>query len=377
VAVAAVLVALAACTPRIDVFWLAGDERGGRNDGSQGSTDAQAWIVAQLQLMGAQPLRTDVTGREAYLQPTPDGTNVLGVIEGTDLAEEYVIVGAHYDGLGSCPTEDPADRICNGATDNATGVAAALEIGRRLVLADTPPRRSVILAFWDAEEDGLLGSRQYVQHPLVPLADTAAYVNFDIQGANLLPSLRSTTFAVGAESGGRALQALVASSAAPRSLQTEQLSALFGQGRSDYVNFLSVGIPTVFFSDSTGPCYHTAQDEPDVVDFAKLDEQIATAASLTRKLADADERLGFVADRPLATFDDAVTLAEILARGEPDRGLFSPEDQATYDDVRSIVQAIVDAGASAFDSDAQGQLLLAAVRAVSLLTTGVCTGFLP
>ena len=50
-----------------------------------------------------------------------------------------------------------------------------------------PPRRTVILALWDREEDGLVGSRSYVAHPLVPLTQTVAYVNFDIQGSNLLP----------------------------------------------------------------------------------------------------------------------------------------------------------------------------------------------
>ena len=62
-----------------------------------------------------------------------------------------------------------------------------------------------MLALWDAEEDGLLGSLRYVGHPLVPLASTVAYVNFDILGADLLPSLRDVSFAIGAETGGAAL----------------------------------------------------------------------------------------------------------------------------------------------------------------------------
>ena len=104
------------------------------------------------------------------------------------------------------------DTICNGATDNAAGVAATLAIGRAIATQSTPPRRSVILAFWDREEDGLLGSQFYTQNPLVPLAATVGYVNFDIQGANLLPSLRNTTFAVAAETGGARLK----ESCAPR-----------------------------------------------------------------------------------------------------------------------------------------------------------------
>src|SRR5205814_313651 len=119
-------------------------------------------------------------------------------------------VGAHYDHLGNgCRSSDPNDDICNGATDNAAGVANVLSIGREIAQRPGARRRSVILAFWDREEDGLLGSAFYVRNPLVPLAQTVGYVNYDIQGANLLPSLERDTFAIGAETGGARLQSLV------------------------------------------------------------------------------------------------------------------------------------------------------------------------
>ena len=71
-----------------------------------------------------------------------------------------------------------------------------LAIGEALRSLPTPPRRSVVLALWDAEEDGLLGSLYYVNHPIVPLTQTVAYVNFDILGQDLVPSLRANSFAV-------------------------------------------------------------------------------------------------------------------------------------------------------------------------------------
>ena len=70
------------------------------------------------------------------------------------------------------------------------------------------------------------------------------------------------------------------------------LSTIFGQGRSDYVSFLGASVPSVFFTDATGPCYHTAQDEIDIVDFDKLDQQIAIALRVTRDLANAATRRG-------------------------------------------------------------------------------------
>ena len=105
-------------------------------------------------------LDTSKTGDAAYRQAFTDGTNVLGLIPGKDLPNEYVIVGGHYDHLGtSCRNASPADTICNGATDNAAGAAAALEVGRALASIPGGPHRSVIVALWDREEDGLLGSQ--------------------------------------------------------------------------------------------------------------------------------------------------------------------------------------------------------------------------
>ena len=106
----------------------------------------------------------------------------MAKIPGSDLADEYVIIGAHYDHLGNtCRTPDAADTICNGATDNGAGAAAVLDVARKIKAAGTP-HRTVILALWDREEDGLLGSKYYAQHPIVPIAKTIVYVNFDIQG---------------------------------------------------------------------------------------------------------------------------------------------------------------------------------------------------
>src|SRR4030095_17222431 len=105
------------------------------------------------------------------------------------------------------------------------------------------------VALWDAEEDGLAGSAHYVADPLIPLAQTVAYVNLDLLGAVLTPASAATSFAIGGETGGAVLQDIVASSfRAP--LEELPLSYLFGQGRSDYAPFAHAGIPIVFSRDS-------------------------------------------------------------------------------------------------------------------------------
>ena len=374
--VAGVVLVAAGCTKaQVHVDILASDALGGRQNATADSVAAQDYIISQLREYGAAGLDGTQAGDEAYRQHFTDGTNILGVLRGTDLPDEYVMVAGHYDHLGhSCRNVSATDDVCNGATDNAAGTAAALDVGRRL--AETPGglHRSVIIALWDREEDGLLGSAYYTQHPLVPNASIAAYVNFDIQGANLLPSLRSTTFAVGAETGGARLTDAVAAAANGR-LDERVVSSIFGQGRSDYVNFTAVGVPNVFFSDSTGPCYHTVDDEPAIVDWGKLGKQIDIATDLTRDLV-AGTRPTFVPNTPLATYADAVELQAVVDGATGDLGRFTPAQQTQLLQFQTLLHTVVADGPDQFDGNDIGPLLSGAVNAVSTLTAGGCDGFL-
>ena len=161
-----------------------------------------------------------------------------------------------------------------------------------------------------------MGSRYYTQHPLIPLADTVAYVNLDIQGANLRPSLRNFSFAVGAESGGTRLKEIVQNAIDPSTARdTRELSVVFGQGRSDHVNFIGAGVPTVFFSDATGPCYHTDSDDLAVVDYGKLDAQIAILHRTMQTLVATDVPPTFTpTGTPLATYADTLVLRDAHRR---------------------------------------------------------------
>src|SRR5690606_3939937 len=105
--------------------------------------------------------------------------NVVGVIEGSERPDEYVLYMGHWDHLGRSFSAPGGDGIYNGAIDNATGVAGVLEIGEAFANAETRPKRSVILLLVTLEESGLLGSRYYTEHPLFPLHKTAAVINLD------------------------------------------------------------------------------------------------------------------------------------------------------------------------------------------------------
>jgi hypothetical protein len=350
---------------------LASDVFEGRDNQSPGSTAAQAFLTGHLDDV-TEPLPDAPDG---YAWEFEAGTNLIGLIPGGDLADEYLVLGAHYDGLGSdCRTNDPADEICNGAADNAAGVAAVLEVAR--ALADAGPERSVIVALWDAEEDGLLGARAYVADPPVPLEQTVAYLNWDIQGTNLTPSLADTTVMVGAETGGPNLIAAADRASEVSGLHTLALSLLFGQGRSDHAAFAEAEVPTVFFTDANNSCYHTAQDDVAAVDFDKLGQQILTGTALAEDLAATEELPAFDADAPAATFGDAESMYEVVSGSQEDFDILGGGGRTVAEAYLADLQAIVDAGEAAFDDEAVSDLLGGAVDIVEALTTGECTGFL-
>jgi hypothetical protein len=105
------------------------------------------------------------------------GQNVLGYVEGSDpvLKNEVVVIGGHLDHLGR-----RGDYIFNGADDNGSGSVGVLNLARAFALNPEKPKRTVLFCLWTGEEEGLLGSRFYVQNPVFPLDKTAAYFNFDM-----------------------------------------------------------------------------------------------------------------------------------------------------------------------------------------------------
>lgn len=113
--------------------------------------------------------------------------NIVGIVPGADRADEYVLYTSHWDHLGIGPADANGDVIYNGASDNATGTAALIELGR--AFAHGPkPKRTVIFNSVTAEEKGLLGSEYYAANPLYPLGKTAININMD--GLSLLGATR-------------------------------------------------------------------------------------------------------------------------------------------------------------------------------------------
>jgi Zn-dependent M28 family amino/carboxypeptidase len=104
--------------------------------------------------------------------------NVVGVLPGTQRADEVVLYTGHWDHLGRCEAAPDGDDICNGAVDNANGVAALVALAEANAKAGATPRSQVFLAV-TGEESGLLGSDYYGANPIYPLAKTVGGVNID------------------------------------------------------------------------------------------------------------------------------------------------------------------------------------------------------
>ena len=168
--------------------------------------------------------------------------NVLARLPGTTRPDETVIYSAHWDGYGVGKPDENGDAIYNAAVDNATGVAAVLELAHAFAAAP-PPARSVVFAAWTAEEAGLLGATWYAAHPLYPLETTVANINID----SFLPGPAEPDIVV-IGYGRNDLDALLAARAEPlgRRLIADPKPEAGGFYRSDHFPLALRGVPTLF-----------------------------------------------------------------------------------------------------------------------------------
>ena len=194
--------------------------------------------------------------------------NVVGVLEGSGpLANETVVVGAHYDHLGrggglfSGSLAPFSKDIHNGADDNASGTSMMLELARRLSKRGDPlPRRVLFIAF-SGEEKGLLGSQHYVDHPLIPLSDTVMMINFDMVG-RLNPKEELTVYGTGTSPG---FDSLVDALGKSEGFTIKKISD--GLGPSDQQSFYLKDLPVLFVFTGTHSDYHRPSDDTHLINF--------------------------------------------------------------------------------------------------------------
>ncbi len=218
--------------------------------------------------------------------------NVIGVLPGRGaLANETVVIGAHYDhvGMGEFGSLAPGTvAIHNGADDNASGTSAMLRVAGELVqkLAGEQPvdsrRRLVFIAF-TGEERGLLGSKHYIEQPRFPLSSTVAMINMDMVGR--LNDNELTIYGTGTAEGFEALLDDVNEDAKFKMVKVQS-----GYGPSDHSSFYQAGIPVLFFFTGLHADYHRPSDDFDKLNLIGMDRITDIISQVSERLATAPER---------------------------------------------------------------------------------------
>ena len=227
----------------------------------------------------------------------PTTQNVVAVWEGGDpvLKNEYVAVGAHYDHVGIC-APGQSDQICNGADDDGSGTTALLGMAEAISHARQRPRRSVLFVWHCGEEKGLWGSRYFTDYPTIPLEKVVTQLNIDmigrskkdgdtnarnkdLTGPNAIYVIGSTMMST--ELGNLAQQ--VNKSFLNLTYDTKYDDPADPNRfffRSDHYNYARKGIPIIFFFDGVHEDYHRPGDEPQKIDYDKM-ERVARTVYMT------------------------------------------------------------------------------------------------
>jgi len=289
-----------------DVRFLSDDRLGGRLTGTPGADTAAAYLARRFEQAGLQPSSTGwlqpfvVAADAPIAQHTKlggtTGYNVIGVLPGSDseLRNESVIVGAHYDhlGLGNFGALDPDSTglVHNGADDNASGTAALLHIARRL--RGDPPKRTVVFIAFGGEELGLLGSASYVRNPVYPLSQAIAMVNMDMIGR-----MRNNRLIVFGVATATELPLLLDSLNWYAGFDLEATGD--GYGPSDHASFYGAGMPVLHVFTDLHEDYHRASDEIHKISHDGLLRTADFTATIVEALANRTAGLTFVeAPRP-------------------------------------------------------------------------------
>jgi hypothetical protein len=253
------------------------------------------------------PQKTDF-----YLEYTPydgpghmDAENVIAYFEGADpdMKDEAVVLMAHYDHVGVGAPDESGDGLYNGADDNGSGTTALMSIANALNEAKKQgyqPRRSILFLHVSGEENGLLGSRYYSDHPVIPIENTVTNFNADMIGRsdpeNIQKGDTDYVYLIGGEIISSELDSLVQSAnnlsvnmRLDRKYNDLQDSNQFYR-RSDHWNFGRFGVPFVFFFTGVHEDYHRPSDTIDKINFEKLSRVSQLIYTSTIKVANYDGR---------------------------------------------------------------------------------------
>lgn len=322
------------------VHELASDKYEGRGTGFPGERRAAEYIAAQFEQAGLDPYQPGTQGPDAYLQPfefdsiggdepwlKQTSQNVIGILPGTDLADEYIVIGGHYDGqgmlgqasLGRNMPEDSAndDAIWNSAVDNAVSISALIEIAKYLASDEQGLRRTIVFVAFGAEESSLDGSTFLANNPFPGRDKTRAVVNLeklvgDPDASFLYVSYSSApVFAEVAETviarTGTAMEAFYPGVIA----------------NTDHYPFILSGVPGITIGTGSANNVHLPSDHSDGLDYDLLAKRTRFVRQYLGELANSEGDFTFSANLSgrLGALGGPATETEMDSRGAKGTGL--------------------------------------------------------
>ncbi|MCL2726775.1 MAG: TonB family protein [Bacteroidales bacterium] len=333
------------------VHILASDSLAGRAVGTEGEKAAAAYISRHFESCSLEFIYPNGIQDFSVINQHGDtlhSQNIVGIVVGNDpkLREEYIVIGAHYDHLGSqIITIDGRDSliIYPGADDNALGVALLLELAK--VAAQQPYlyKRSLVFVAFGAEEMGMIGSWYFVHRAFSPIDQTVFMINIDMIGrSGARNPFSAYTVAPNKELADLLQEVDVPPYMAPRVIETEYFP-------SDHQIFFANNIPVVLLTSGLHTDYHRPGDNPNLLDYGQAEQRMAYIKALLIQIANSDE-LPSSSGRP----DDNM---RIYSFGELDRlPRFQKGDEAQF--VRQWVNKYLKYPNNAIAQGIQGRVLV-------------------
>lgn len=285
------------------VFFLASDELEGREAGMPGCEAAGEYLRAALAQYGLQ-----AGGTAGYVQEFGEHyRNILATLPGSDpkCGGDVILLGAHYDHVGyggKRNVRDSPGAVHNGADDNASGTATVLEIAQAMTFLPRSPRRTILFAFFDGEEKGLLGSKHWVEHPTCPLQSVKFMFNLDMVGR-----LRNQRVEVYGWRTAPGVRHLIAQT--NRSFGFDLEFSWQNRFDSDHASFFRKSVPNLMLHTGLHEDYHKATDDADKLNYVGMEEIGRWVFRMVTELADAQAVPSF---RPAVNEDSEGRLREIL-----------------------------------------------------------------
>ena len=270
---------------------LASDALQGREAGTTGGHAASAYLMQQLRRHGVTPAAAD----QQFVQEFSGGMrNILASVPGHDAQrrDEVVIISAHFDHVGfGTPrnSRGPIGYVHNGADDNASGVAVLLEIAEAVRKLPRPPRRTLLFAFWDGEEKGLLGSKHWLSAPTRPLSQVKFVINADMIGR-----LRPEGVEVTGTRAAYGLRQFVADANSAMIAPRLRIDFTWDmRADSDHHPFFAAGIPALMLHTGKHDDYHRPSDDADKLNYEGTQQLARLMLLLALQTAETDELPAF------------------------------------------------------------------------------------